>query len=658
MGFAIRVSTAFLVLCTALIGLYNQASAYYVQMQGSANAIAIRPLNPPQSFDTGQVSQTTALIRQANSSASCTPGLTCPPGSLANAQASVSASAAPGTLFGVVSGNANESASVPAPFGPSSYNGNATLAWEDTVTITQTGDFRVTLTFDSSVTASGPPQFSCQTGGLAAVGTASLVLTGPVSFSAFEDACTHPTTRTFTGTFHGIAGQTFTFHAVLQLSVNGLADVVRVLPSLSMSVASSAGAPQSGSVFKLDGATPGAAYTTESGVLYGTVIPNQPPVANAGLDQTVRVGSTVSLDGTASADPENTPLTFAWSIASKPSGSTATLSNPSISMPSVTPDKVGDYVFSLTVTDSLGASSLPAQVKISTTNSSPVADAGPDQAVIALGSTIHLNGAQSYDPDGDTLTYAWSLSQIPAGSAAALSSASAVSPTFTADVQGTYVATLVVMDVYGAFSDTDSITVSFTNVKPVANGGGNQAGSVGQTLQLNGSGSSDANGDRLTYSWAFVSKPVSSVAALSNPSGATTQFKADLAGTYIIGLIVNDGLVDSDPDTVTVTITTRQDQVIQSLRQAITVINGINVDVFKNRNMANTLTNKINAVLQDIDQGKYQQALSKLKDDILGKTGGCALAGVPDKNDWITNCGAQAQVSAPINQAINILQGM
>ena len=656
MGFAIRVSTAFLVMFASLLSLHNSAFAYYSQIQGSTNAFSLRLLNPPQTFDTGQVSQTTGVSRQQSSSASCTPGVNCPQFiTAANAQVSLSATAAPGTLFGVISGNANESA--PAPFGPSHYDGAATLVWEDTVTITQTGDFRVTLTFDSSVSANFPSQFPC--GGTQTGASASLALSGPVSFSAVDSNCAHPATRTFTGTFHGLAGQTFTFHNSLSLNVTGTADLAFVGGSTSMSVSSSAAVPQAGAVFKLDPATPGAAYTTESGVSYGSVIPNQPPVANAGTDQTVRVGSTVSLDGTGSADPDgNQPLTFAWTIVSKPSGSSATLSNPSISMPSVTTDKVGDYVFSLTVTDSLGAASLPAQVKISTTNSSPVADAGPDQAVIALGSTIQLNGTQSYDPDGDPLSYTWTLSQVPTGSAAVLSSSSAVAPSFTADVQGTYVATLVVMDSFGAFSDPDPVTVSFTNVKPVANGGGNQAGSVGQTIQLDGSRSSDANGDRLTYNWAFVSKPSSSVAALTNPSGAVTQFRADLPGTYIVSLVVNDGFIDSDPDTVTVTITSRQDQVIQSLRQAITVINGLNVGVFKNRNMANTLTNKINAVLQDIDQGLYLQALGKLKDDILGKTGGCAVTGTPDKNDWITNCGAQAQVSAPINQAISILQTM
>ena len=262
------------------------------------------------------------------------------------------------------------------------------------------------------------------------------------------------------------------------MNAGGVADLVMVAPSTAVNVSSSADASHTG-IFKLDPATPGAAYTTESGVSYGSVIPNQPPVANAGSDQTVPLGATVTLDGSGSADPDdNTPLGFAWTIVSKPSGSNATLSNPSDSSPSVTIDKPGDnYVFSLIVTDSLGAPSPAALTKVSTLNSKPIADGGPDQAVIALGSTIQLNGSQSYDPDGDAITYTWTLSQVPTGSAATLSSTSAVAPTFTADVQGTYKATLVVMDTKGVFSDPYTVTVSFNNIKPVANGGGNQAGS-------------------------------------------------------------------------------------------------------------------------------------------------------------------------------------
>lgn len=106
------------------------------------------------------------------------------------------------------------------------------------------------------------------------------------------------------------------------------------------------------------------------------------PVANAGADQMVHNGSVVTLDGGASADPDlKYPLSYSWTITSAPAGSTAALADPAVVNPSFTADLPGDYTIKLVVKDGSGLVSVADSVTVSTTNTPPVADAGPDQAV-------------------------------------------------------------------------------------------------------------------------------------------------------------------------------------------------------------------------------------------------------------------------------------
>jgi hypothetical protein len=94
---------------------------------------------------------------------------------------------------------------------------------------------------------------------------------------------------------------------------------------------------------------------------------NAAPVANAGPAQTVaRVNGTitVTLSGTGSTDANNDPLTYKWTIAYQPTGSTATLSSATASSPTFTATVAGVYVFSLVVNDGKVDSSAVASVSI------------------------------------------------------------------------------------------------------------------------------------------------------------------------------------------------------------------------------------------------------------------------------------------------------
>jgi hypothetical protein len=276
---------------------------------------------------------------------------------------------------------------------------------------------------------------------------------------------------------------------------------------------------------------------------------NKPPVANAGADQTVAVGDTVTLDGSDSNDTDGDSMTFSWSFVSLPAGSNATFTDTKAVQPSFSVDLPGTYVAQLIVNDGT-LDSAPDTVAISTENSAPVADAGADQVAL-VGETVTLDGSGSHDIDGDQLTIAWSFVSIPAGSSATLSDSTVVNPTFVADLPGTYVVQLTVND-GAADSAPDTVTISTQNTAPAADAGPDQSVFLGDTVTLDGSGSSDPDGDALTFNWSFVSRPAGSGATLSDTTAVQPGFTTDLPGTYVAQLIVSDGTSDSTTDTVTI----------------------------------------------------------------------------------------------------------
>jgi hypothetical protein len=164
---------------------------------------------------------------------------------------------------------------------------------------------------------------------------------------------------------------------------------------------------------------------------------NKPPVADAGVDQTVDEGQTVFLNGSGSNDPDGVISTFQWTQTAGPivALSAAAAAQPSFTAPDVGPG--GDSLtFKLTVTDDEGLqSSDTCIVNVSWVNLTPVANAGSDQtgaSSIEEGSTVALDGSGSSDPDDGVASYLWQ--PIGSGPAVTLSDPAAARPTFVTPV--------------------------------------------------------------------------------------------------------------------------------------------------------------------------------------------------------------------------------
>jgi hypothetical protein len=195
---------------------------------------------------------------------------------------------------------------------------------------------------------------------------------------------------------------------------------------------------------------------------------NQPPVANAGPDQTGKVGTLVTLDGTGSSDPDNNlPLTYEWTMSAPP-GSIATLSSTTAVNPTFKPDKFGPYVITLTVKDNLELqSTVSDSVTIAVTNQPPVAAFITSTPPLTIRIPITLDASSSYDPNNDPLTYSWKVT-APDGYPISTSSPTGKVTTFTPDLTGVYFVELTVND--GVLSDieTKDLTVMPLGQLPVA----------------------------------------------------------------------------------------------------------------------------------------------------------------------------------------------
>ncbi len=109
----------------------------------------------------------------------------------------------------------------------------------------------------------------------------------------------------------------------------------------------------------------------------GTNPSNEMPIADAGPDLEAGMGASVTLDGTASSDPEGADLSFEWRIVLAPATSEATLSTTSQPSPTIVVDREGEYVIGLTVNDGVQNSSEDfASIRVLGTESDSSTDTG------------------------------------------------------------------------------------------------------------------------------------------------------------------------------------------------------------------------------------------------------------------------------------------
>lgn len=163
-----------------------------------------------------------------------------------------------------------------------------------------------------------------------------------------------------------------------------------------------------------------------------------------------------------------------------------------------------------------------------------------------------------------------------------------------------------------------TLGVNFCNVPPVANAGAAQKVLVGSTVTLDGGGSSDANGDALSYSWSILSRPASSNAMLTSTTGQRTTFVPEGAGAYTITLTVNDGKSSSALATTTVTASATNLTINSTsyanggtipLRIAGTVVGGSNISPQLNISDVPNGTKRF-AIIMDDETGPCQTGIS------------------------------------------------
>ncbi len=252
---------------------------------------------------------------------------------------------------------------------------------------------------------------------------------------------------------------------------------------------------------------------------------NSAPVADAGGPYTVDEGASVSLDANGSSDPDGDPLSYAWDLDND-----GVFDDAVGAIASFSRNDNGSFNVAVEVSDGLLSSIATAVVTVN--NVVPTVNAGTDQSV-NTGVSVSFTGTFS-DPGTDTHTVEWNF-----GDGSLASGTLTTSHAYA--VAGTYTVTLTVTDDDGGVgSDTLIVTVSNVNVAPVADAGGPYTVDEGASVSLDANGSSDPDGDPLSYAWDLDND-----GAFDDAVGAIASFSRNDNGSFNVAVEVSDGLLSS-----------------------------------------------------------------------------------------------------------------
>ena len=237
-------------------------------------------------------------------------------------------------------------------------------------------------------------------------------------------------------------------------------------------------------------------------------IANEALIAYAGEDQSVGLGTTVTLDGSKSI---GAITSFEWTLDGQVVGSTAVISTDTLSG--------GSHVFTLTVSD--GTNTRTDDVTVNVAN--VLAVAGEDQTADE-GTLVTLDGSASV---GSNLTYKWTLNGAEVGNTASIS-------TDTLSL-GDHTFTLEVTD--GTETSSDDVVITIKAITVVADAGANQAVTKGFMLTLN---ASKSTGYQLTYNWRLNETDIGTTPVISTDTLSVGKHTFALAVTDIHGTTAAD----------------------------------------------------------------------------------------------------------------------